>query len=457
MAQTYFYDQQIRRWLLQFMRLFGGFSVKMGKDANGNDYYHQVPVRYGDTSRMASHILKQNSENKVNTVPFISCYIAELLPNAERRMTPTYQDRVQVYEKLYNEDDGTYENTVGETYTLERHSPIPYDLTLNVDIWTSNTEQKLQLLEQILLLFNPSVNLQSSTNPFDWTSLGVVELINITWTARSIPQGNDDIIDVASLIYQLPIFLSPPAKVKRQVLIHNILANSYADIDTNIDIDSVNISINRSPVRQWITFEDRHIRVNEDSIELLNSDLTNIDKKKGDGSLLNWHEHFAMHGGLKNGITEIRLKLGADPISENADEVVVVVNEVENNPNLLSYTLNTDTLPADTVPMVNGIINPQRSRPGAGSLPLPAAGQRYLITANTVPFADGPWGMLEANANDIIEYNGANWVVSFDASAVNATEYTTNANTMKKLYYTGTTWVVAIEGIFEEGYWRIVH
>jgi hypothetical protein len=65
--------------------------------------------------------------------------------------------------------------------------------------------------------------------------------------------------------------------------------------------------------------------------------------------------------------------------------------------------------------------------------------------------------MLEADANDIVEYNGTNWVISFDASAVNASEYTTNANTMKKLYYTGTNWVVAIEGIFEEGYWRIVH
>ena len=44
MAQNYFYDQQIRRWLLQFMRLFGGFSVKMGKDANGLDNYHQVDL-----------------------------------------------------------------------------------------------------------------------------------------------------------------------------------------------------------------------------------------------------------------------------------------------------------------------------------------------------------------------------------------------------------------------------
>lgn len=457
MAQTYFYDQQIRRWLLQFMRLFGGFTVKMGKDINGNDYYHQVPVRYGDTSRMAAHIVKQNSENKVNTVPFISCYIAELLPNAERRLQPTFQDRVQVYEKLYDPNVGEYSDTVGETYTLERYSPIPYDLTINVDIWTSNTEQKLQLLEQILLLFNPSVNLQSSTNPFDWTSLGVVELINITWSARSIPQGNDDIIDVSSLIYQLPIYLSPPAKVKRQVLIHSILANSYADIDTDIDIDSINLSINRSEVRQWITFEDRHIRVNEDSIELLNNDGTNIDKKKGNNTLLSWEEHFQLHGGVKNGITEIRLKLGEDPISENSDEVVLSVSLVPGNPNLLSYSLNTDTLPVDTIPMVNGIIDPQRSRPGVGSLPAATNGQRYLITNSTVPFVGGPWGELAAEANDIIEYNGTNWVVSFDASAVNVSGYTTNANTMKKLYFTGAEWVVAIEGIYEQGFWRIVH
>jgi hypothetical protein len=69
----------------------------------------------------------------------------------------------------------------------------------------------------------------------------------------------------------------------------------------------------------------------------------------------------------------------------------------------------------------------------------------------------GLWGTVVADANDIIEYNGSNWIVSFDASAVNAPAYTTNANTMVKLYYTGTDWVVAIEGIFEQGYWRIVN
>ena len=452
MAQQYFYDQQIRRWLLQFMRLFGGFSVQMGKDANGNDYYHQVPVRYGDTTRMSQHILRKNSENTILSVPAISCYIAELLPNAERRISPTFQDSVQVYEKAYDTSVNSYQDKVGETYSLDRHSPIPYDLTINVDIWTSNTEQKLQLLEQILLLFNPSVNLQSSQNPYDWTSLAVVELINITWTARSIPQGTDDIIDVASLIFTLPIFLTPPAKVKRQVLIHSIL-NNIGAMNTNLGhIDDIIINSDYQS-RRWITFEDRHIKVTEDYIQLLTNLNSSIDPQSSTGATLSWKDHFSRFGGINDGITEIRIKLGED--TEEANEVILRISSVDNNQNILSYTLDTSTLPNDTINMINGIIDPSRSYPGNGNIPPVAYGQRYLLTNSTIP--GGFWGAVEADENDIIEYNGSAWIVSFDASAVTTSAYTTNANTMKKLYFTGNEWVLAVEGTFEQGWWRIVN
>jgi len=444
--QVYFYDQQIRRWLLQFMRLFSGFSVKMGKDGDGADYYHQVPVRYGDTTRMSQHILRKNSENTILSVPAISCYIAELLPNAERRMSPTYQETVQIYEKLYDDTTGTYQDKVGETYSLDRHSPIPYDLTITVDVWTSNTEQKLQLLEQILLLFNPSVNLQSSQNPYDWTSLAVVELINITWTSRAIPQGTDDIIDVSSLIFQLPIFLTPPGKVKRQVLIHSILSNVGADFGF---IDDIIINSNFQS-RQWITFKDRHIRVTDSYVQLLNKDNSIVDPETGVN--LSWKSHFDNYGGINDGITEIRLKLGN---IDNPQEVHLTVSQVTGNPNVLSYTIDNSTLPANTIAIVNGIIDPTRGAPGDGTIPAAANGQRYLLV-DSVP-QNGLWGGLVADAKDIIEYNGTNWVVSFDASAIIGTAYTVNANTMKKLFFDGNEWSVATEGIFDQGYWRIVN
>jgi hypothetical protein len=449
MAQSYFYDQQIRRWLLQFMRLFGGFNVQMGKDANGLDNYHQVPVRYGDTTRMSQHIMRKNSENTILSVPAISCYIAELLPNAERRMTPSFEDSVQIYEKQYDSTANSYQDQVGETYTLERHAPIPFDLTINVDVWTSNTEQKLQLLEQILLLFNPSVNLQSSQNPYDWTSLAVVELINITWTARSIPQGTDDIIDVASLIFTLPIFLTPPAKVKRQVLIHSILNN----VDANYGfIDDIIIGTNTPSSRQWITFEDRHIRVSPNHVQLLNKDNSDINRSGVGGDKLSWKDHFLNYGGMNNGITEIRLSLGN---SDNPQEVILKLTEVPGNDNILTYTTNTSTLPSDSVAMINGIIDPTVGSPGNGNIPAVSIGQRYLLITPIIQ--NGMWNGLTADANDIIEYNGSNWIVSFDASATNSVAYTTNANTMEKLYFTGTDWVLAIEGLYEQGYWRIVN
>ena len=38
--------------------------------------------------------------------------------------------------------------------------PVPYLLNMQVDVWTSNTDQKLQLMEQILVLFNPALEIQ---------------------------------------------------------------------------------------------------------------------------------------------------------------------------------------------------------------------------------------------------------------------------------------------------------
>jgi hypothetical protein len=195
----YFYDRQIRRYLQQFMRFFAGFSVKMGKDANGLDIYQKVPVRYGDINRMAAHILKNNSDNTMNTVPFIAVYITELLPAPERRLNPTHTDSVQVYEKQYDAASGQFLDQMGQTYTIKRHMPVPYDLNVQVDIWTSNTDQKLQLMEQILVLFNPSLDLRNNDNVFDWSRMNFVELINTVWSVRQVPNGTDDVLDVASM------------------------------------------------------------------------------------------------------------------------------------------------------------------------------------------------------------------------------------------------------------------
>ena len=78
MSQQFFYDGQIRRFLVQFMRIVSGIDVEFGKNSQGVKALQRVPVYYGDQSRQAAAILKGNSENTLNGVPAMAAYISAL-------------------------------------------------------------------------------------------------------------------------------------------------------------------------------------------------------------------------------------------------------------------------------------------------------------------------------------------------------------------------------------------
>ena len=233
-AVPYFYDKQLRKYIQQFIRIFAGFQVAMHINEEGEVVYQTVPVRYGDVSRMAAHIVRENSENMLQTTPFISCHVTGLEVTPERRTYPQYEETMPVYEKKYNEATNSYENEIGQQYAVKRHQPVPYNLTMQVDLWTSNTEQKLQILEQILVLFNPTLNIHTNNNPLDWSTLSYVELISSTWSMRAIPSGVDDIIDISTLTFTVPVLINPPAKVIRNTVIHTIIDNIEEVDDTQL-------------------------------------------------------------------------------------------------------------------------------------------------------------------------------------------------------------------------------
>jgi hypothetical protein len=227
MAQTFFYDEQIRRFLLQFIRVFSNFQVEYGKDREGNVTLVTVPVKYGDATRTVSNIIRENSENKVIPTPMISCHVAAMEYMPDRRQDPTFVDKKHIRMRKYDENTGEYTTSQGNAYTVERLMPVPYKLSMSVDIWTSNTTQKLQLLEQILVLFNPSLEIQSTDNYLDWTSY--IELTQTQWSSRAVPVGVDDLIDIATLTFDVPIWLTSPAKVKKLGVIQKIVASIYDD------------------------------------------------------------------------------------------------------------------------------------------------------------------------------------------------------------------------------------
>ena len=150
MSVQFSYDGQIRRFVMQFVRILSNFQVEFGKDTAGDRTLQTVPVYYGDASRQAAMILRGNSENTLNSVPAVATYISALTYDRDRLQNPYYEGVMRIRERTYDNLEQEYTQTQDNIYTVERMMPAPYKLSMKVDIWTSNTEQKHQLLEQIL-------------------------------------------------------------------------------------------------------------------------------------------------------------------------------------------------------------------------------------------------------------------------------------------------------------------
>ena len=199
-----------------------------------------MPVTYGDLTRQVANIIRDNSENKMPSAPRMAVYITSMQMDRARLSDSSFISKINIKERAFDEPSQTYTNTQGSGYTVERLHPTPYTLGVNVDLWSSNTEQKLQILEQIFMLFNPDLEFQTNDNYVDWTSLSVLQLENIDFSNRAIPVGTESEIDIATLSFIAPVYISPPTKVKKLGVITEII-NSVLNFDAGtIELDGFN-------------------------------------------------------------------------------------------------------------------------------------------------------------------------------------------------------------------------
>jgi hypothetical protein len=451
MAQQFFYDAQIRRFLIQFMRIVSNFEVEFGKDRDGTRTLQRVPVYYGDPSRQAAAILRQNSENVMNAVPAMSAYITGFTYQQDRMQEPFFVSKMNMRERQYNPETGLYNSNQGDSYTIERLMPVPYNLEVKLDIWTSNTEQKMQLIEQLAVLFNPAFEVQSTDNYIDWSSLSYVQLTGVAWSSRTIPTGTEEPIDVATLTFMMPIWISAPAKVKRLGVIQKFIGSVY---DETGAFSSDTVLTNLS-TRRYVTPLDYGLFYSGNQLQLLKPEelVDANDNIIEVAPPVTWRSVIEIYGTLVTGITEIRLALPTDT------ELIGTIAYHPTDPYILLFEPIEDTMPSNTLNPVSAIINP-RNVVVDSNLLSPTTGTRYLLTTaigdNANVEGSIVWQNLVANANDIIQFNGTIWQVAFDSQNETSTEYVTNILTGVQYRWTGQEWVKAVEGVYRGGEWSLI-
>lgn len=454
----FFYDNQIRRFLIQFAKIFSNWQVTKGKDPAGNEILVRVPIMYGDQSRQASTVIANNSASNLPSAPLITYYISGLEYNQKWTQDPTYVDNISVRQRSYNNETQSYEETQGQAFTIERLMPVPYTLRITVDFWTTNYNQKLQLIEQLGTLFNPALEIQSTDNFIDWTSLSVVFQDGLTFSSRSIPVGTGNPIDIMTWKFYMPIWISTAAKLKKFGVVEKIIASIFSGKAlTDIQDDDLLLG-----TRQKITPYGYKILLIGNTLQILpqaiafNPGNNNLELPPNPDTDIYWSSVLNVYGTVKPGISQIWLQ---NPYM-NTDIVGTIVPN-PNDDRLLIYNIDPDTLPQNTLDPVDGVINPQLTGPNAG-LPGPVNGRRYLLVDNIGATGDSTnaWGSVVANANDIIEYNSGTgqWFVSFDSTTATPTtlEYVTNLTTNVQYRFVDDTWMKSYEGWYEAGDYSIV-
>ena len=463
----FFYDGQVRRYLTQFMNVMSNFAYK---DAKGN--FVQIPVRYGDMSRQVSQILKKNSENTIPSAPFIACYIKDLQFDRPRIQDPTFVSKIHIKERAWNEQGQEYLNTQGSNYTVERIMPSPWLISFAADIWTTNTEMKLQIWEQLAVLFNPSFEIQTTDNYIDWTSLSVLDLDNQTWSSRTIPQGVNEDIDILTMNFKAPVWITPPAKVKKLGIITKIISNVYAVGQGTIN--SVYDKESAAEIFGEIS-PDATITVTPGGYDLLVfNNAARLIKANGldedidvsiSGNSISWHKLLDLYPGkFRAGLSQLRFS------QHDGNEVVAYISLNPADDFAMQLNIDQDTIPSNTIiagrGTVDAIINPETFNPSVDRV----TGLRYLILEdininNQVdqPGYDGPdaWkdsngSDFQAHANDIIEWAGDHWEIVFDSQSTNEVIYITNAYRGTQYKWDQGSWSKTYEGVYDKALWRLI-
>jgi len=233
----HYYNQQIKKYLIQFMAIFSGLQVEIGKNDSREEGLIPVPIHYGSKDRVAASIIADNTQNKPIRLPTLSTYLNTI------SLAPELRKGIgAVRRQSYLPRGGVLPDDVTVVHQI---MPIPYKLTTELAIYTSNMDEHFQILEQILMVFDPILQIQTNDSAFDWTKITTVELTDIR-PEENYPPGTNKRMSISTLSFQFPIYIAAPANLRTD-FVKDIFARISA-IDMSA---STSTSDNNLPGSDW--------------------------------------------------------------------------------------------------------------------------------------------------------------------------------------------------------------
>lgn len=244
----YYYNQQLKTYVRQFMAIFTGLQVEIGRRDEEEPKLISVPIAYAMKDRVVAAILTENTQNKPLRLPTMSAYLRNMRIDPVRKVGIGAERR-----NTYTPVGGLVPN---DTRVVHQRRPIPVTLDMELALYASNTDQHFQMLEQIIPYFESELQIQTSDALFDFKKIASVILTNMNIDTPA-PIGTAGRYVHSTLTFEVQAWIDIPAEVRRDfinkifVRVGAVSSGAMTSQEMIDDLDSQGI-----PYEKWFDGSD---------------------------------------------------------------------------------------------------------------------------------------------------------------------------------------------------------
>lgn len=214
------YNRQFERYIGQFMRAISGLQIENGVERNGTKDPRRVPVVWMAMDRVIASLMAKRNDHQVNSkLPMIGVNMSGLAQVQDSRMSPYWNEPIPKRRMENGKPHTAIQRLVGQQFLM----------SLDVAVYASSTSELFMILEQLLLIFNPRLVIQSDNDAINSDYITSITLDSIQ-PEITFPLGQGSQECIMNLGFSMPVRMRYPVDANKEV-IDKIIANVMVDDD----------------------------------------------------------------------------------------------------------------------------------------------------------------------------------------------------------------------------------
>ena len=231
-----FYHSTILKAIIAFGNMFNNITIDR-RDSDGEVIQTlRIPLAYAPRQKFLTRIAQQpvvEESTKQIILPRMSFEMTGITYDPQRRISVVQQNRT------INETN----NTLNKQY-----APTPYNMTVNLYVYSKNQDDALQIVEQILPYFNPDYNLSLKAVP----SMGITHDLAIIIDSVSYEDDYEgDLTTRRSIIWTLTftVKLNFYGPVNKQGVIRRVEVDTFYDSELIKTLTKYDVTVSPSTAK----------------------------------------------------------------------------------------------------------------------------------------------------------------------------------------------------------------